>query len=221
MINQNLCLTFIILTLYGVGCSSHPPVLPQIPVKGETNTGFAFSAENVIPVMWWRHGLNKYTDIGFKLGIPFSGTGIDINRVLKKRDRRWEVLNLAYSFSPNSSFDLTYYMFKGSLRDGKASPFNIGWTGFRGMIVPDGNYENPGPENDQSIRFGPLLGRRFGARWGFEIGYFHDFRAGFEVKNPDYPHKNPDNGWPTQFSKGTGLSAQLFMYLGPTNKKKK
>jgi hypothetical protein len=113
-------------------------------------------------------------------------------------------------------------MFKGSLRDGKASPFNIGWTGFRVMIVPDGSFENPGPGNDRSIRFGPLLGRRFGSRWGFEVGYFHDFRAGFE-DNPDYPHKNPDlkNKWPTQFSKGTGLSFQLFMYLGPTNKKKK
>ena len=40
-------------------------------------------------------------------------------------------------------------MFKGSLRDGKVNPFNIGWTGFRVMIVPDGSYENPGPGNDQ------------------------------------------------------------------------
>ena len=208
MSKQNFYLIFIILILFTVGCSSHPPVLPQIPVKGETNTGFSFSAENLIPVIWWRHGLNKYTDIGLKIGIPWSGTGIDINRVLK------------YSVSPNSSFDLTYYMFKGSLRDGKASPFNIGWTGFRVMIVPDGNYENPCPGNDQSIRFGPLFGRRFGARWGIELGYFHDFRAGFENENPDFPHINPDSKWPTQFSKSTGMSMQLFMYLGPTNRKK-
>ena len=106
MSKQNFYLIFIILILFTVGCSSHPPVLPQIPVKGETNTGFSFSAENLIPVIWWRHGLNKYTDIGLKIGIPWSGTGIDINRVLKKRDRRWEVLNLAYSVSPNSSFRL-------------------------------------------------------------------------------------------------------------------
>ena len=217
MSKQNLYLIFIILILFGVGCSSHPPVLPQVPVKGETNTGFSFSVENVIPVIWWRHGLNKYTDIGLKIGMPVSGTGIDISRVLKKRDRRWEVLNLGYSLSPNSSFDLTYYMFKGSLRDGKASPFNIGWTGFRVMIVPDGSYENPGPGNDQSIRFGPLFGRRLGARWGVELGYFHDFRAGFE-DNEDFPHK--DGRWATQFSKSTGISMQLFMYLGPTNRKK-
>ena len=115
MSKQNLYLTFIVLILFGVGCSSHPPVLPQVPVKGETNTGFSFSVENIIPVIWWRYGINKYTDIGLKIGMPVSGTGIDINRVLKKRDRRWEVLNLGYSLSPNSSFDLTYYMFKGSL----------------------------------------------------------------------------------------------------------
>ena len=45
MSKQNLYLTFIVLILFGVGCSSHPPVLPQVPVKGETNTGFSFSVE--------------------------------------------------------------------------------------------------------------------------------------------------------------------------------
>ena len=113
---QNLIILFIAIFLWGAGCASHPPVLPQVPVEGETNMGFSFAAENVIPVIWWRHGLNQYTDIGFKLGIPLSGTGIDINRVLMKKDRRWDVLNLAYSYSPNSSFDFTYYMFKGSKR---------------------------------------------------------------------------------------------------------
>ena len=218
MINQNLSILLMVVLLWGFGCASHPPVLPQVPVKGETNTGFSFSIENIIPVIWWRYGLNKYTDVGFKLGIPLSGTGIDINRMLSKRDNKWDVLNLAYSFSPNSSFDFTYYMFKGKTRKGKISPYNIGWTGYRVMIIPDGRYENPGEGNDQSIRFGFLIGRRFGYRWGFETGYFHDFRAGFDTKNPDYPH-SIDN-WPTQFSRGTGLSMQLFMYLGPTVKKK-
>ena len=74
--------------------------------------GFSFSVENVMPTIWWRYGLNNYTDIGFKLGIPISGTGIDINRLLMKKERRWDMLNLAYSISPNSSLDLTYYMFK-------------------------------------------------------------------------------------------------------------
>ena len=41
-----------------------------------------------------------------------------------------------------------------------------------------------------------------------------------ENENPDFPHINPDSRWPTQFSKSTGMSMQLFMYLGPTNRKK-
>ena len=54
------------------------------------------------------YSLNNYTDVGFKLGIPISGTGIDINWLLMKKDRWWDMLNLAYSISPNSSLDLTY-----------------------------------------------------------------------------------------------------------------
>ena len=111
MLLRNFTLLLLILLFWG--CTSHPPVLPQTPMKGQTNSGFALSAENVIPVIWWKHGLNRYTEIGFKMGIPFSGTGIDFSRVLSKRDRKWEVLNIAYSLSPNSSFDLTYYVFKG------------------------------------------------------------------------------------------------------------
>ena len=37
--------------------------------------------------------------------------------------------------------------------------------------------------------------------------------------NKDFPHTN--NKWPTQFSKGTGLSMQLFMYVAPKKNKKK
>ncbi len=221
MIIRNLTLIFLPLALLLVGCASHPPVLPQTPEKGQINTGFSFSIENVIPVIWWRYGLGQYTDIGLKLGIPVSGTGIDINRVLSKKDRRWDVLNIAYSISPNSSFDFTYYMFKGGKREGsKTNPYNIGWKGFRGMIIPNGSY-NKESGNDSSIRFGFLFGRRFGLRWGFETGYFHDFRAGFDEGNLDYPHKNPENNWPTQFSKGAGFSTQLFLYIGQTKKKKK
>ena len=56
-----------------------------------------------------------------------------------------------------------------------------------------------------------------GYRWGFELGYFHDPRAGFD-DNEDFPHKDPDGNWPTQFSKGAGLSAQLFLYSRPNKK---
>ena len=65
MIMRNLILLFIAIYLWGAGCASHPPVLPQVPVKGETNTGFSFSVENIIPVIWWRYGINtvSYTHL--------------------------------------------------------------------------------------------------------------------------------------------------------------
>ena len=44
-------------------------------------------------------------------------------------------------------------------------------------------------------------------------------KAGFDPNNSDYPHQYKK--WPTQFSRGTGFSMQLFLYLGPTKKKKK
>ena len=213
--------TLLLLTIILIvgGCASHAPVLPETPKKGETNMGFTFAVENVIPVIWWRYGLNQYTDIGYRLGLPFSGSGIDINRVLMKRDRRWDVLNASYNLSPNSSFDFTYYRFKGSERATKRNPFNMAWTGFRCMIIPNGRYEDKDGGDDNSIRFGFLFGRRMSYRWGFEAGYFHDLKAGFDSDNKDYPHQK--NGWPTQFSKGTGLSMQMFLYLGSTKKNKK
>ena len=126
-----LKLLSVILYLFFSGCASHAPVLPQTPKKGETNMGFSFSAENVIPVIWWRYGLNKYTDIGYRLGIPLSGTGIDLNRILMKKEYGWDVLNTSYNFSPNASFDFTYYKFKGYKRKGQYSPFRIKWYGIR------------------------------------------------------------------------------------------
>ncbi|MBI88543.1 MAG: hypothetical protein CMG60_00530 [Candidatus Marinimicrobia bacterium] len=221
MIFRNPRLQYLFIIIWCVGCTSHPPVLPQMPVKGETNTGFTISIENILPVLWFRRGLDRYTDIGLKFGLPLSGTGIDINRVLRKRDRKWDVLNIAYSISANSSLDFTYYMFKGGLRNGKPSPFNVGWTGVRCMIVPDGRYDRTGPGDNQSIRFGFLLGKRLNYRWGFEFGYFHDFRSGLNPENKDYPHKDSNIGWPTQYSTAVGLSTQLFMYLGKSEKKKK
>lgn len=173
--------------------------------------GFSFSAENVIPVIWWRYGINKYTDIGYRLGIPLSGSGVDLNRVLMKKEYSWDVLNTSYNFSPNSSFDFTYYKFKGYKKKGQYSPFRIKWYGIRSMIIPQGRYKDRPDNDNQSIRFGFLFGRRLGQRWGFETGYFHDLKAGFNPKNKDYPHKYEN--WPTQFSRGAGLSLQVFLYM--------
>tara|TARA_B110000008_G_scaffold277310_1_gene318285 strand:- start:161 stop:814 length:654 start_codon:yes stop_codon:yes gene_type:complete len=209
-------LSYLILLLFS-GCASHAPVLPQTPKKGEINTGFTFSVENVIPVIWWRYGINKYTDIGYRLGIPLSGSGIDFNRILMKKEYSWDVLNTSYNFSPNSSFDFTYYKFKGYKRKGQYSPFHIKWYAARAMIIPNGRYKERPDNDNQSIRFGVLFGRRFGQRWGVETGYFHDLKAGFDSKNDEYPHKYKN--WPTQFSKGAGLSLQVFLYMGPKRDK--
>ena len=61
--------------------------------------------------------VGKYSDVGLRLGIPISGSGIDFNRILYKKDQKWEVINLAYNFTQNKSFDLTYYRFRGVKRE--------------------------------------------------------------------------------------------------------
>jgi len=233
MMKRNLCLLSFAIILWVNGCASHPPVFPQMPKKGETNMGFTFSAENLIPVIWYRHGLGRYTDLGLRAGIPLSGTGIDLNRVLYKRDRKWDVVNVSYNLAPNSSFDFTYYKFKGDKRANPKNPFGAAWTGYRCMFIPKG------VSGGQSVRFGMLYGRRFSTKWGVEVGYFHDFKSmpfskvftanwdpadttiinKYGSSYKQYPHKF--EGFPSEFSRSTGMSFQLFMYLGPTKKKKK
>lgn len=222
--------------LWGAGCASHPPAFPEMPKKGETNLGFSLSMENVIPVFWMRKGLGQYTDIGFRVGIPLSGSGVDFNRILMKKERRWDAFNVAYNLSPNSSIDFTYYKFKGDKRVSQKNPFGVSWTGYRCMLIPKGSFDNG--SNRSSVRFGMLYGRRLSTKYGMEIGYFHDFKSmplskvltgnwdpsdttvvneyGNGYKN--YPHK--EEGWPTQFSRSTGFSLQFFMYLGPSKKRK-
>ena len=233
MMKRNPIIFLIAIILWGSGCASHPSVFPQMPEKGVTNMGFTFSVENLIPVIWARHGLGQYTDLGIRVGIPLSGTGIDLNRVLFKRDRKWDVFNVAYNLAPNSSFDFTYYKFKGAKRITKKNPFGVTWTGYRCMLIPKG------VSGGQSVRFGMLYGRRLSTKWGFEVGYFHDFRSmpfskvmtsnwdptdttivndyGYGYKK--YPHEY--EGLPSEYSRATGMSLQFFMYLGPTKKKKK
>ena len=128
-----LLLNFTLITWF-IGCSSHPPVLPQTPRDGVTNMGFQFSIENVIPVIWWKHGINDYTEIGFKLGMPLSGTGIDISRLLMKKEYRWDILNFAYSISPNPGFDLSYYMFKAKKNEKLSILFQLNLIDFYYII---------------------------------------------------------------------------------------
>tara|TARA_A100001037_G_scaffold306161_1_gene349641 strand:- start:16780 stop:17478 length:699 start_codon:yes stop_codon:yes gene_type:complete len=232
MLKRNLSLLYLAIILFCASCASHPPVFPQMPKKGETNMGFTFAAENLIPVIWWRHGLGRYTDLGLRAGIPFSGSGIDLNRVLYKRDRKWDVINISYNLAPNSSFDATYYKFKGDKRINLKNPFGVAWKGYRLMYIPEG------VSGGESIRFGMLYGRRFSTKWAVEFGYFHDFRSmpfskvllawdpsdttninKYGSNYKEYPHRF--EGLPSEYSRSTGLSFQLFMYLGPTKKKKK
>ena len=231
MMNIKLILTLIFILYFGNGCASHPPVLPQTPKKGEINSGFSFSLENIVPVMWWRYGLSKYSDVGLRIGIPISGSGIDFNRILYKKEQRWEVINIAYNLTQNQSFDLTYYRFKGVERNKIFNPLLIKWTGYRLMYIPKG------VSGGTSVRMGFLIGQRLSRRWGYEMGYFHDFRsmplskviggsnglgswdpADSTVKNEygdaylNYPHQY--ESLPSEYSRGTGLSVQVFMYLG-------
>jgi len=224
-----LSILLIFVILWGSGCASHPPVLPKEITKGDTHMGFTFSIENVIPVAWVRRGLNQYTDVGLRVGLPLSGSGIDINRILFRKDRKWDALNLAYNIAPNSSIDFTYYKFKQAKKTKKGKSLGVSWRGYRGMYIPEG------VSKGESLRFGFLYGRRIGEKYGIELGYFHDFRSipikelftinwdpyEFDLENDtgyeNYEHKY--NGFPSEYSRLTGLSFQLFMYLGQMDKK--
>mgnify|MGYP000527719471 FL=1 len=224
-----LSILLIFVILWGSGCASHPPVLPKEITKGDTHMGFTFSIENVIPVAWVRRGLNQYTDVGLRVGLPLSGSGIDINRILFRKDRKWDALNLAYNIAPNSSIDFTYYKFKQAKKTKKGKSLGVSWRGYCGMYIPEG------VSKGESLRFGFLYGRRIGEKYGIELGYFHDFRSipikelftinwdpyEFDLENDtgyeNYEHKY--NGFPSEYSRLTGLSFQLFMYLGQMDKK--
>jgi len=232
MLKLKLLILHLGIFFWIVGCASHPSVQPKLTPVGESSHGFTLSAENVIPVYWRRWGLNQYTDWGVRLGVPLSGTGIDLNRIIYKRDRRWDILNLAYNYSPNPSFDFTYYRFKLGNRAPEGTLNKIAWSGIRGMIIPDGM------SGGQSVRFGLLYGRQLTKTLGFELGYFHDLQSMPISKIMDFnwdpydtttvseygkgyqsfPHKY--NGLPSEYSRQVGLSMQVFMYLGPRDKKK-
>ena len=100
-------------------------------------------------------------------------------------------------------------------------------------------YIPQGVSKGESLRLGLLYGRRIGEKYGIELGYFHDFRSipNLELLNFNWDPNDPDtiedygtgyknyehkyNGFPSEYSRLTGLSFQLFMYLDSTKKKKK
>ena len=66
--------------LFIAGCASHPVVHPGSLKKNEQVWGYALAAENIFPVVWFRKGLDQNTELGYRLGLPIYGTGIDLSR---------------------------------------------------------------------------------------------------------------------------------------------
>lgn len=217
---------FILLIL--TGCASHPTISPQRLKPGETKRGYTLSTENLLPYLWWRKGLSDVSDVGFRIGLPIYGTGIDYSRVLYVKENKWDVLNLAWSLNPNYNMDVTYYKFKS--KEGKEGFLKTRWWGLRGMYIPKGI------SGGTSTRMGLLYGRQVSPRWGFEFGYYHDFSSipitklfdfQWDPEAPenvqrfgDTPHVDPASGWPSEYARITGLSIMVFINLGAKQKSK-
>lgn len=231
-------LHMIMLGLALTGCATHPTISP-VPLKqGESYFGYTLSAENVLPLVFYRRGLTDKWDLGLRLGLPIYGSGIDISRLLVDKGDRSDILNLAYSFNPNHNIDYTYYRVvrKTKVNEKKnISRQKLRYYGLRGMLIRDGI------SGRSSHRFGILIGGAPAIKWGegetprrfyrfqWELGYYHDFSAmpiravidprAFKEGHPlwesrfaDYPHSV--NGLPSEHSRLTGLSLRLSFPLG-------
>jgi hypothetical protein len=159
-------------------------------------------------------------------------------------------MNFAWSLNPNQNFDITYYRFKESaggllskLKRKNKSSSSVSWKGVRFMLIPEGIT----PDNRSSMRVGLLRGGKISEKFGYEIGYFHDFNSmplskvfdskwnvtGKNWKNSarldsayngryaDYDpmYNGKGFGVPSEYSRATGLSIQIFYYLGRYKKK--
>lgn len=216
---KSFTLIFLALLIFYTGCATHPTVSPKRLTEGESRYGYTLSIENVFPVMWYRKGISDVSDIGFRIGLPVYGTGIDYSRLLYSKDNKWDVMNLSWSLNPNYNMDFTYYKFK------EIGENRFRWWGFRGMYIPEGIMGNT------STRIGVLYGRQIKDTMGFEVGYYHDFSSMplTSVVDPgwawdsdenigrygDTPHTS-DAGIPSEFSRMTGLSMMVYFQLGST-----
>ena len=241
---------FIVLILLFSGCASHPVVHPGSLKKGERVWGYSVAAENIFPVMWFRKGLDQDTELGYRIGLPIYGTGVDLSRVVMRKENTWDAMNFAWSYNPNRNFDVTYYRFKESsggllskLKKKKKSSNSVSWKGSRFMLIPEGIT----PDDKSSMRVGFLKGGKISEKFGYEIGYYHDFNSmplskvfdskwnitgkkwktstrldtayngRYDDYDPMYPGKG--SGAPSEYSRATGLSLQVFYYLGRYKKK--
>ena len=223
---HQLLIIYIIFILGG--CATHPTVSTTPMVQGEKRYGWSWSAENVFPYLWYRYGLSDKDDIGIRVGPAIYGTGFDYSRILYTKDNKWDVMNLAWSLNPNYNTDFTYYKFKQRVNKDD-TPGAISWWGLRMMYIAKGI------TGGSSSRIGFLLGGQPNDRWGYEIGYNHDFSSmpitnifdfkwNDTVKNDvnlkrrygDKPHTDPASGLPTEYSRLTGISFRVYVNLEKT-----
>ncbi|MBC8216265.1 MAG: hypothetical protein H8E64_07120 [Candidatus Marinimicrobia bacterium] len=220
--------TLIYIGIVFSGCATHPAVGTGRMEKGETQYGYAIAAENIpFPYLWYRYGINDVSNVGVRVGVPIYGSGIDYSRLLYSRKDRWDVLNVALSVNPNYNMDMTYYKFREREKNGKTI---LSWFGIRGMYI------RKGISGGQSSRIGLLLGGKPG-RIGYEIGYFHDFNSMpiTSLFDPTWKNDSPENivrygdtphniksfyGLPSEYSRLTGISIQVFFTLVSDKKKK-
>ena len=242
--------TLLAVLFFIVGCASHPVVHPGTLKKNEQVWGYSLAAENILPVVWFRKGLDAKTEIGYRVGLPIYGTGVDLSRVVMRREKSWDVMNFSWSYNPNRNIDITYYRFKeksgglfSKMKKKKQETPSISWKGTRFMLIPEGIT----PDKKSSMRLGFLRGGKISEKFGYEIGYYHDFNAmplskvfdskwnvtgedwqtssrldssyggRYDDYDPMFPGKG--SGAPSEYSRATGISLQLFYYLGRYKKK--
>ena len=209
------------------GCASHPKVSSQRMAEGDIEYGYAFSVENVLPYLWYRKGISKRSDIGVRVGLPIYGSGLDYSRLLYEKEHKWDILNLAWNVNPNFNYDFTYYKFKQRYNKKTDVLGGTAWTGIRFMHIPEGI------NNKTSSRIGILFGGKPRSRLSYEVGYFHDFSSmpisylfksdyevGEEGRFSEFPHTT-EFGLPSENSRITGFSLQVFFSLGYNHAEKK
>lgn len=209
-------------------CASHPIINPHLPEPGKSKKGYALSIENVAPYLWYRTGISSKSELGFRIGLPIYGSGIDYSRVVHQKDNKWDMVNLAWSLNPNYNIDATYYKFK--TKEGKNGFLKSRWLGFRLMTI------QKGITGFTSNRVGLLFGFQQNPKWGFEIGYFHDpsslpftkiFSPNWDpmasensVRFSNKPIKDSKTGFPSEYSRLTGISLSIFFDIDAPKKKK-
>ena len=214
-------LSAIVLLLF-VGCATHPTISATRMEKGMSSYGYTLSVENVLPYVWYRYAISDISNVGFRIGLPVYGTGIDYSRLLYSKGNKWDVINIAWSFNPNQNIDLSYYKFRQKKSQNNRAGMTSWWA-LRGMYIPSGIM------GETSTRIGFLFGGWMGKKLGYELGYYHDFNsmpisslfdmnwsANSEENKErfgDTPHKDPASPMPSEFSRLTGISFQLFFVL--------